>query len=380
MSARRCYLDYNATAPVRPQVREAVEPLLFGALERGTFGNASSVHWAGQAARRELENARTRVASHFDRKPSEVVFTSGGSEADNLALFGALRRSDHPRLVYSAVEHPAVLAAARTLADEGVDVVQIGVDNSGQLDLEALEAALQIPTTLVSVMAVNNETGIVSPTDKVVTLAHAHNAIVHVDAVQASGRVPLPKNADLIALSGHKLGALKGVGALIIRDDIPLASTIVGGPQERGRRAGTEHVAANVSLAVALDVTEAGREAELIRLGPLRDRLDACIRTIDGSTILGEHVHRAATTTTAVFDGVDGESILQGLDLEGIATSSGSACSSGSLEPSTVLLAMGIAPALALSSVRFSLGWATNEADIEAVEAVLHAIVARARL
>lgn len=377
----RVYLDYNATAPVRPEVREVVEPILFGDDVGGAWGNASSVHWAGQAARKSLEAARSSVAAIFDRQPSEVLFTGGGSESDNLALFGVLEHDKvHARrLVVSAVEHPAVRAAAHRLAARGVDVVTIGVDSDGQLDLDALDEALRTPTALVSVMAVNNETGIVLATEEVVARAHAAGALVHVDAVQAAGRRPLPKGADLVSLSGHKLGALKGVGVLVSRKDVPLVPTLVGGPQERGKRAGTEHVAAAVSFARALELAEAERTTEVVRLGALRDRLDDAIAEIPRARILGRGVARVANTTTAVFEDVDGEAILQGLDLEGIATSSGSACSSGSLEPSAVLLAMGIAPALALSSVRFSLGFASADADVDAAIAALPAIVARAR-
>lgn len=376
----RIYLDYNATTPVRPEVRDAVSPILFGDVTAGAWGNASSVHWAGQAARKALESARASVAARFGRKPSEVLFTSGGSEADNLALFGVF---DHPRfagghLVISAVEHPAVRAAASRLEARGIEVVTVGVDGEGRLDLAALERAAE-GAAVVSVMALNNETGIVLPTDDVVRIAHAAGALVHVDAVQAAGKIALPVEADLIALSAHKLGGLKGVGALITRESIPLLPGIVGGPQERGKRAGTEHVAAAVSLATALELAETTREAEMTRLAGLRDRLEAAVGSIEGARILGAQAVRAANTSTVVFEDVDGEAILQGLDLEGIATSSGSACSSGSLEPSHVLVAMGIPARVALSSVRFSLGFFTTADEIEAVAAALPEIVMRAR-
>lgn len=379
----RIYLDYNATSPVRDEVRAAVEPLLFGAPSAGAFGNASSVHWAGQAARRRLEEARAAVAAELRRSPSEILFTSGGTEADNLALLGTLLgpgAGPSPRLVLSAVEHPAVDEAARVLARRGVEVERVPVTPAGALDLDALERALRRPATLVSVMAVNNETGVVHDLSAVLDRARQAGARVHVDAVQAAGRLPLEAfaEADLVVLSGHKLGGLPGAGVLAIRKDAPLAPQIVGGPQERGHRAGTESVAAAVGLAVALERAEAERAAEMARLGRLRDRLDDALRALPGARVL-DRAPRVAPVTAAVFEGVDGEVLLQALDLEGVAVSSGSACSSGSLEPSHVLLAMGLPPALALSSVRFSLGRGTTEGEIEAVIDLLPRLLERAR-
>ncbi|MEO1337408.1 MAG: cysteine desulfurase family protein, partial [Myxococcota bacterium] len=377
----RVYLDYNATAPVRPEVRQAVEPILFGEVTEGRFGNASSVHWAGQAARRALESARARVANVLSRKPSEVIFTSGGSEADNLALRGVLLHAkvQRPRLLISAVEHPAVRGPALALQQSGVDVVEIPVDANGQLRLDALEAELQTPTTLVSVMAVNNETGVCLPIDEVIRLARAAGAQVHVDAVQAAGRCPLPSDADLITLSGHKLGGLPGAGVLAFRDDQPLAAQQLGGPQERGHRAGTESVASAVALATALDLAETHRPREVVRLRRLRDQLEAGLALLPDVRVVGAEAHRVTAVSTVLFEHVDGETVLQGLDLEGIATSSGSACSSGSLEPSHVLLAMGIDGHTAMAAVRFSLGWASEQADIERALAVLPNVVERAR-
>ena len=380
-AAARTYLDYNATAPVRPEVRHAVEPILFAAPSDGRFGNASSVHWAGQAARRSLEGARSRVAQRLGRKPAEIVFTSGGSEADNLALRGVLMHPSvrRPRLVISSVEHPAVRAPAEALRTAGVEVVQIPVDSEGRLDLDRLDDALSTPTTLVSVMAVNNETGVVLPIEEVRRRAHASGARLHVDAVQAAGRLPLPVKADLITLSGHKLGGLPGAGVLAIRDDLPLATQQLGGPQERGHRAGTESVAAAVGLAEALAIADDRKDAENRRLAALRDRLEAGLQQLPGARIVGRAADRVAPVVTAVFGEVDGEAVLQSLDLEGIATSSGSACSSGSLEPSHVLLAMGVSAAEALSAVRFSFGWASSDGDVDRTLEVLPGILRRAR-
>ena len=377
----RVYLDYNATAPVRPEVRHAVEPLLFDAPEDGRFGNASSVHWAGQAARKVLELARGRVAALFGRKPKEVVFTSGGSEADNLALFGVLLHPAERRrhLVISAVEHPAVRAAAAKLERLGVAVSVVPVDRRGALDLEALARALERPAALVSVMAVNNETGVISPLEEVCALAHAAGAWLHVDAVQAPGRVPLPAEADLISLSGHKLCGLPGAGALVLRDEVPLESLVVGGPQERGRRAGTEPVAAAIALATALELAEEERPAETRRLAALRDRLETGLAQLPGARIVAAGAPRVTSTTSAVFTGVESDAVLQALDLEGVAASSGSACSSGSLEPSHVLRAMGYPAGEALAAVRFSLGWATTGEEVDRVLELLPRILEQVR-
>jgi len=365
----RVYLDYNATAPVRPEVRDAVEPLIFG------YGNPSSIHWAGRDAKRHLEAARRELAALFDRKASEVVFTSGGSEADNLAIVGALQPGDH--LALSAVEHPAVREAAAAVADRGVTVTTLGVDGEGHLDLDAVDRALEGGATLISVMAVNNETGVISPLDEVIARAHSAGAKVHVDAVQAVGRIGLPKHADLITISGHKLGGLVGAGALITREGLPLAPQIRGGAQERGRRAGTESVAAIVALATAARVADAQRVASEARLAELGASLEAALATIPGVRILGEE--RVAGVITALFDDIEGESLLIALDLAGVAASSGSACASGSLEASEVLLAMGIDAHQALATVRFSMGWATTEADLARVCDILPDLVRQAR-
>jgi cysteine desulfurase len=328
-----------------------------------------------------LEGARARVAARTGRKPSEVVFTSGGSEADNLALAGAirplLRRTGRARLVISSVEHPAVAEPAAELEREGAEVVRIGVDGEGRLDLDALDRAL--PADWVAVMAVNNETGVVLPIGEVIARAQRAGARVHVDAVQAAGRVDLPLEAELLALSGHKLGAPKGIGVLLTRAGVSLEPSLRGGPQERGRRAGTEPVALAVGFARALEIALDAREAEEARLRPLRERLDAALSALPAVRILGAATERIAGTTAALFGGVEGESLLVALDLEGIAASSGSACSSGSLEPSPVLLAMGVPKAEALSAVRWSLGWASRESDVERVLEILPRIVERLR-
>ena len=373
----RVYLDYNATAPVRPEVRARVEPLLFGPMGGGGFGNASSIHWAGQTARRELERARAQVAALFARKPSEVVFTSGGTEADHLALHGVLLHPSvaTPRLVTTAVEHPAVLEAAASLERRGVAVTRVRVHPDGALDLAALDRALDPPPTLVSVMAVNNETGVVMDLAPVAARTRRAGAWLHVDAVQAPGRIALP-DADLVSLSGHKLGGLKGAGALITRASVPLLRQLPGGPQERGLRAGTEDVPAAVALAEALALAEAERAESTARLAGLTARLEAGLEGL-GARIVGGT--RAPGTVTVVFSGLDSEALLQALDLAGIAASSGSACSSGSLTPSHVLMALGYPEAAARSAVRFSFGWASRPSDVDRVLEVLPALLAQVR-
>ncbi len=361
------YLDYNATAPLRPEVRAA----FLDALD--VFGNASSVHWAGREAKKHLERARTTVAARLGRKPSEVVFTSGGSEADNLAL----RAAAGGRLITSAIEHPAVARAAEREAPGAAIVV--GARPDGTVDCAALAEALRAaPTALVSVMAVNNETGVIQPLDEVRALASAHGARLHVDAVQAAGRVPLPLDADLITLSGHKLGAPKGVGVLATRATIPLPPLVVGGAQERGLRAGTEPVAHAVAFARALELALDGQASEAARLGELQRALEEALAAL-GARIVGTSAARVTNTTLALFAGTEAETVLHALDLEGVAVSSGSACASGSLEPSPVLTAMGLPPSEALSAVRFSTGWASTSADITRAIEVLPVVLARAR-
>jgi cysteine desulfurase len=371
------YLDYNATAPLRPEVRRAIEPLLFGDM---SFGNASSIHWAGREAKKHLEAARKKVAELTARSPSQVIFTSGGSEADNLAIFGVTAEAKERRMIISSVEHPAVLEAAARLSRSGIEVVRIPCDAEGRLDLAALDLELSFPTALVSIMAVNNETGVIHPIDEVVKrVRHAGSAVIHVDAVQAAGRVPLPIDADLITLSGHKLGAPKGVGALLTKPRVKLSPHVVGGPQERGLRAGTEPVALAAGFAAALEIAIENQPIESERLAKIRDRIDDGLRSFDDVRILGGGAPRVSNTTTALFAGVEAETLLHALDLEGVAASSGSACSSGSLEPSHVLLAMGIAPKDALSAVRFSLGWASEPSEAERLLEILPRVLDRAR-
>jgi cysteine desulfurase len=366
------YLDANATTPLHPAVMAAMMPAL-----GDVFANPSSVHKPGQDARSLMDRAREQCGAALDCDPREIVFTSGGTEADALAIRGLARH----KVVTTTVEHPAVLGACAELERSGVEVVRVRVDASGRLDFDALEAALP-GVDLCSAMAANNETGVVFPLDRIGELCRRHRVPFHTDAVQAVGKVPvrireLP--VDLLSCSGHKIGGPKGAGLLWIRRGVQLAPVQVGGHQERGRRAGTENVAAIVGLGEAVARAAAALPSEMSRLVALRDRLEAAARRIPGSRIAGEDAPRACNTLNVAFEGCDGETLLVALDLAGVAVSTGSACSSGSLEPSPVLLAMGYPSALARGAIRFSLWSGTTVEEIDAVCALLPGVVARCR-
>jgi len=366
----RVYFDYNATAPLRPEVRAAMIEAL------GLTGNPSSVHGFGRAARQVVERARAAVAALAGVGPAEVVFTAGGTEADNLALNGWPGAC---RLV-SALEHPAVQAAAP-------EAGAIPVTPSGVVDLAALERLLSRAAALeperrrlVSVMLVNNETGVIQPLAEIARLAHRFGALVHCDAVQAAGRVPLVRaelGADLISLSAHKLGGPQGVGALIVAEGLELAPLLRGGGQERRRRAGTENVAglAGFGAAAAL-VAEA--LADQPRQAALRDQLEQRLTAATPSLqIFGVQAPRVANTSCVAVPGVRAETLVMALDLAGIAVSAGSACSSGKVTPSPVLLAMGASPELAAGAIRLSLGWATQPEEIDYLAATWPPLLAR---
>ena len=398
---RVLYLDHAATTPLDPAVLEAMRPFL-----TEHFGNASSVHALGRRARVAVEEARERVAAVLGAAPAEVVFTGGGTEADNAALRGvlagpALRLTGRPGLVTSAVEHEAVLRTAEALRDEGHPVRVLAPAPHGAPTPEQVARATTEGTGLVSVMLVNNETGAVAPVAEIAAEARAAGALVHTDAVQAAGLLPLDVDAlgvDLLSLSGHKVYGPKGVGALYVRAGTPFGPLVHGGAQERRRRGGTENVAAVVGFAEALARAEAGREAEGFRLAGLQRRLAERLRAAFGDDIrfntpLGgfhPHPHPAAPHILSVSfpprdgpDGqpsvLDGEMLLLGLDVEGVYVSSGSACTSGAVEPSHVLLALGVERATAAATVRFSLGRATDEDAVDEAAAHLKAVVARMR-
>lgn len=374
------YMDYNATTPVHPEVLEAFLPFY-----RESFGNSSSIHWAGRRVRGAVEAARERVAHLMGCEPVEIVFTSCGTEADNMAIKGvaaALRgRGNH--IITTRVEHPAVLNTCLHLEQEGYEITRLEVDRDGMLESACLEAAITDRTILVSAMYANNETGTLFPVREIGAIAVRHGIYFHCDAVQAAGKIPIDcrdMNASLLALSGHKLGAPQGVGALVVRRGVKIHPLLHGGAQERNRRAGTENVAGIVAFGKACELAEASLAAEAQRIGTLRDRLErGIVDRIPDARLNGHPVERLPNTLNISFPGVAADSLLANLDLQGVAVSSGAACSSGTLRTSHVLAAMGVEPSLAKGSLRFSLGRENSEADVDFVLEVLPEIVARLR-
>jgi cysteine desulfurase len=365
--AERIYLDWNATAPLRPQAREAMVAAL------DALGNPSSVHAEGRAARRLIDDARRHVAALVGAAPADVVFPSGGTEANATALSPSLRAADgRPMdvLLVSAIEHPSVLAGGRFPADA---VVPVQVGRDGTIDLAALERLLASVggRALLSLMHANNETGVVQPVAQAAAIVHAAGGLLHVDAVQAAGRIPCDikaLGADLLAISAHKLGGPKGVGALVRRSDAVSwpAPLIKGGGQERGTRAGTENVAAVAGFGAAAAAAARHLEAERGRLGGLRDRLEAGLGAEFPQTVVfGSGAERLPNTTLFALPGVKAETAVIALDLAGVAVSSGAACSSGKVAASHVLAAMGVPAAVARGAVRVSLGYASQETDTE---------------
>jgi cysteine desulfurase len=383
----RIYLDANATTPVLPEVVEAMLPYFTAA-----HGNPSAAHQAGQRTRSAVERARASVARLLNATAKEVVFTSGGTESDNLALFGVLQpyldRGEPAHLITTAIEHHAVLYPAQSFEARGVEVTYLAPGRDGIVDPEAFAAALRSHTRLVSVMLANNETGAVQPVGKIARLAKAFDEkiLIHTDAVQAAGKLPLDmagefKNVDLLSLAGHKMYAPQGTGVLFVRAGVHLAPLFLGGPHERQRRAGTENVAGIVALGraaeMALEWLHSAAASELVAM---RDRLEAgLLAAIPGTRVNGSTTHRAPNTTNLRFEGVDAEALLIALDIQGIAASFGAACQSGATEPSHVLLAMGLTPEEARSSLRFSLSRLTTEEEIERAMHIVAAAVARLR-
>lgn len=377
----RIYLDYNATAPPSATVIEAVSRAL-----ADEIGNPSSVHAFGQRAKAALDRARAETAALIDADPAGIVFTSGGTEANNLAIrgaFEALAGTGRRRVVTSGIEHEAVLNTARALTAHGADVVIVPATSGGIVDVEALSAAINRETAIVSLMLANNEVGTLQPVADVVPACRAAGALLHTDAVQAAGKVPVSVKqlgADLLSLSGHKFAGPKGTGALWIRRGVRLVAQATGGRQERNRRAGTENVPGIVGLGVAARLAAASLTSTVVEVSTLRDRLEAGILAHVGGTVVnGATTPRVPNTSNISFEGIEAESLLIALDLEGVAVSTGSACSSGSLEPSHVLRAMGLPHTRARNSLRFSLGASTTEADVDFVIGVLPGLVAKLR-
>jgi len=372
----RVYLDNNATTPVLPEVLEAMTPY-FGE----HFGNASSIHHHGQETRGAVENARESVARLLGCRAPEVVFTSGGTEADNLAIFGVAQAGDH--IITSTIEHHAVLNACRHLEEKGFQVTYIPVDSCGLIDPSEVKRAVRPNTKLISVMSANNETGVLQPVAEISKVAAEAGVYFHTDAVQAAGKLPIRVEeigCDLLTISGHKLHAPQGVGALYVRRGTALEAMQYGGRHERSRRAGTENVPGIVGLGKAADLASASLEQGQDRqMAMLRDHLEQSLTAIDGTTVNGGDAPRVPNTTNIRFDGIEGEALVIALDLKGLAVSTGAACSSGAIEPSHVLTAMGLRPDEARASIRFSLGKQNSSADIEFAIALVTETVARLR-
>ena len=378
----RIYLDHSATTPLHPEVFEAMEPYL-----RHEFGNAGSIHAFGRACRRAVDDAREQVAALIGAEPREIVFTAGGTEADNLAVLGVCRAENGgapKHLIVSTVEHHAVLHAAETLAARGeVELDRLGVDSDGLVDPDALAAMLRDGTALVSVMHANNETGTVQPIEALAALCRERGVAYHTDAVQSIGKIPFDVRAIPVALasiSSHKINGPKGVGACYVRHGFPLAPQTFGGAQERGKRAGTENVAGIVGFGKACQLALHDREALAAQTQTLRDQLEAgLIERVTGVHTNGARTQRLPHILNVAFDGIEGESLILALDMDGIAASTGSACTSGSIEPSHVLLAMGQDPARAQSAARFSFGRGNAPREVERLLAILPGLVERLR-
>ncbi len=378
---QRIYFDHNATTPVLPAVADVMSAVL-----REEFGNPSSVHHFGQRAKALIDRARNSVAALIGADAPEVVFTSGGTEGDNFAIRGmaeALEASGRRHLNGTTIEHEEVLNTLKALGKRGWDITLLPVSDTGVVSPEALRAALRDTTALVSVMHANNEIGTIQPIAELARLAHERGASFHTDAVQSAGKIPVDVKAlgvDLLSISAHKFYGPKGVGAIWIRRGLRLLPIMTGGKHERNRRAGTENVAGIAGMGAAADLARAKMADESLRVGELRDRLEAGIlRDVPGTVANGAMSPRVPNTTNISFDRIEAESLLIALDLEGIAVSTGSACSSGTLEPSHVLKAMGFPPHRTQNSIRFSLGASSTSADVDRVIAVLPGIVDKLR-
>lgn len=375
------YLDHSATTPLDPEVLEAMMPYL-----TTEFGNASSVYGLGQRARMAIDDARDQVAAVYGVAAKEVIFTSGGTEGDNFALRGTASRNAErgKHLVISAIEHDAVLRSAEVLERDGFEVTRLAVDRYGVVHPDTLQSALRPDTILVSVMHANNEVGTIEPIRELVEVTKAHSsAYFHTDAVQSTGKIPTNVDelgVDLLSMSAHKLHGPKGVGCLIVRSGVRIEPQLHGGGHERNRRAGTENVAGIVGLAAALRIAQRDLETNTTQLVTLRDRLiDGILDRIPGTVLTGHPTMRLPHHASFLFEGIEGESLLLQLDMDGIAASSGSACTSGSLEASHVILALGYPRERALGSLRLSLGKGNSEADVDLVLERLPGMVRRLR-
>jgi cysteine desulfurase len=374
------YLDYNATTPIDERVLSAMLPYL-----KEEFGNPSSIYSLAQRARRAVEEAREELAKLLNADPKEIIFTSGGTESDNFAIKGiAYANQDKGKhIITSQIEHHAVLNTCKFLEKQGFHITYLPVDRYGVVDLDALEKSITPQTILISIMFANNEVGTIQPIKKIGEIAKRHGVYFHTDAVQAVGKIPIDVKElgiDLLSLSAHKFYGPKGVGALYVRKGVKMSSFIQGGEQERGRRGGTENVAGIVGLGKAAEIAQEEMVEEEKRVRALRDELERrLLERIPEVVLNGHPQNRLYNTLSICVKYVEGESMLINLDREGICASSGSACTSGSLEPSHVLLAMGVPPEIAHGSLRFSLGKFNKEEDVERVSEVLPSIVEELR-
>jgi cysteine desulfurase len=383
MTRAPVYLDHAATTPVRPEVLEAMLPYL----TNQAFGNPSSAHRFGRAARAGIEQARREIAQAVGAEPNQVIFTSGGTEADNLGIIGAALaardRGGNVCAVVSAIEHKAVLAAAHAVCHLGGHEVVLPVDEDGQVSLDALDEALAGRPALVSIMWVNNEVGVVQPVVEIARRCHAAGVVFHTDAVQAFGKVPVAVGdlpCTLLTLSGHKIGAPKGIGALIVRDRKAIEAIIHGGGQQYGIRPGTENVAGAVALGRAALLAAREQPEEAPRLRALRDLLaERLCAAVPDLVVNGAGPESAPHVLSVSVAGADSEALLMHLDLAGVAASSGSACSTGAVEPSHVLVAMGVPRELALGTIRFSFGRESTPEDVDRVAELMPAVVAKVR-
>jgi cysteine desulfurase len=377
---KRVYLDHNATTAVEPLVLDAMLPYL-----SAEFGNAASIHTFGQKARAAVETAREQVATLIGARPQEIVFTSGGTEADNQAIFGVVQpSSDRARtlskhIITTAIEHEAVLNTCQALENQGVAVTYLPVDREGLVSVDALRQAIRKETALITVMHANNELGTVQPLEEIGRIAADADVYFHTDAVQSAGKLPIDVNAlrlDLLSLSGHKFYAPKGVGALYVRGGTRLQQLLYGGHHQRGFRPGTENVAGIVGLGKAAELAMQSLAEDAARISALRDRLEqGLLSRVPHSQVNGARAPRTPNTTNITFRGLEGEALVIALDLKGLACSTGAACSSGAVEPSHVLTAIGLRPEEARASLRFSLGRHTTFADIDfALETVPAAV------
>jgi cysteine desulfurase len=376
----RVYLDHNATTPVEPEVLEAMLPYL-----SGEFGNAASIHSFGQRARAAVETARESVAALIGARPQEIVFTSGGTESDNHAIFGIVEAAGgHGKhVITTAIEHEAVLNTCQALEKQGVSVTYLSVDREGRIDLEALRHAMCPKTVLITIMHANNELGTVQPLEEIGRIAAEADVYFHTDAVQSAGKLPIDVRAmgvDLLSVSGHKLYAPKGIGALYIKSGTRLCQLLYGGHHQRGFRPGTENVAGIVGLGKAAEMARRSLAEDAKRVIALRDKLeDGLLARVPDSSVNGGRSPRTPNTTNVLFHGVEGEALVIALDLKGLACSTGAACSSGAVEPSHVLTAIGHPPEEARASLRFSLGRHTTSEDIDIALQVVPAAVAQLR-